>query len=126
MKISELVNAPEWLVEARTENADVELPPRGELWWNRGEFRGGEFLGGEFLGGTFWGDRLSCNPLSVYGLRWLVVISDTKMQIGCERHLISEWAAFDDATLNKMDRGALEFWRVHGATLMSLCERRKQ
>lgn len=42
MKISELKNAPEWLVLARTENADVEIGFFGQVIWNSGDFRGGD------------------------------------------------------------------------------------
>ena len=46
MKISELKNAPEWLVLADTKNADVEITTYGWVIWNGGDFRGGDFLGG--------------------------------------------------------------------------------
>ncbi len=66
MKISELKNAPEWLVLAKTENADVELHPdygyvvwRGGEWrggvWQGGVWRGGEWRGGEWRGGVWQG-----------------------------------------------------------------------
>ena len=56
MKISELKNAPEWLVLANTTNADVEIHPDfGYVIWNGGELLGGEFRGGEFRGGEFRG-----------------------------------------------------------------------
>ena len=125
MKISELPNCPKWLSDADTVDADVEWSPYETIWWNRGEFRGGAFLGGSFRGGSFWGDKLTRNPLSIYGLRWPVVISEKKMQIGCERHQIEDWAAFDDARIVQMDRGALKFWRAHKAQLMGLCETMK-
>jgi uncharacterized protein YjbI with pentapeptide repeats len=36
------------------------------------------------------------------------------LQIGCERHLISEWSEFDDARIVQMDgKKALEFWRKY-------------
>ena len=50
MKISELVNAPAWLVNAVTENADVEISAYGWVTWNSGNFLGGNFLGGNFRG----------------------------------------------------------------------------
>ena len=54
MKISELVNAPQWLIDADTENADVAIID-GIVQWYSGEFRGGNFRGGDFLGGNFRG-----------------------------------------------------------------------
>ena len=55
MKISELKNAPEWLVLANTENADIDITSWGWVIWNSGNFRGGDFRGGDFLGGNFLG-----------------------------------------------------------------------
>jgi len=54
MKISELVECPQWLLDAETSNADVEIK-NGWVIWNSGDFRGGDFLGGNFLGGNFRG-----------------------------------------------------------------------
>ena len=54
MKISELVNAPQWLLDADTVNADVRIVD-GLVVWSCGDFRGGSFLGGNFLGGNFLG-----------------------------------------------------------------------
>ena len=205
MKISELKNAPQWLIDAETSvDADVDII-NGIVYWNSGEFRGGafrggafwggafwggefcggefrggafrggafcggafrggefcggafrggeflggefrggefcggafrggafrggafwggEFLGGEFRGGEFWGEHITICPLSVYGLRWPVVIAGTQMHIGCERRKIDEWRTFDDATINKMDRGALKFWRANKATLLTICDSRE-
>ena len=159
MKISELPNCPQWLLDAYTKDADVEWSAQRTLLWNSGaflggafwggefwgdaflggEFRGGEFRGGAFLGGEFWGDafrggefrggafwgeKLSRNPLLLRGLKWHVTITDNQMEIGCERHLISEWRTFDNATINRMDRHALKFWLAHKAVLLALCEAR--
>jgi uncharacterized protein YjbI with pentapeptide repeats len=55
MKISDIKNAPEWLVLAKTENADVDITQYGWVIWNSGNFLGGDFLGGNFLGGDFLG-----------------------------------------------------------------------
>ena len=64
MKISELVNAPQWLLDADTVNADVRIVDGLVVWscgdflggnFRGGDFWGGDFLGGYFLGGDFWG-----------------------------------------------------------------------
>ena len=65
MKISDLVGCPQWLLNAKTENADVEITRWGWVIWKSGyflggdflggDFRGGDFLGGDFRGGNFWG-----------------------------------------------------------------------
>ena len=41
-----------------------------------------------------------------------ITYTDKVMQIGCERHELSEWWDFDDARIVKMDgKKALKFWR---------------
>ena len=132
MKISELKNPPQWLLDADTLNADVDIDEYGVLRWLGGEFRGGEFwggefrggafLGGEFRGGEFWGEYLTTNPQTVYGLRWIVYVTPMQMQIGCERHSHEEWKAFRDETINNMDIDALAFWNEYKAALLALCD----
>ena len=40
-----------------------------------------------------------------------IAYTDTTLQIGCERHRISEWADFDNSRIAKMDgKKALKFW----------------
>ena len=41
-----------------------------------------------------------------------VTYTATRMQIGCQLHLISEWWGFDDDEISAMDSGALEWWRI--------------
>ncbi len=51
MKISEWPNAPQWLRDARTENADVEISESGYVTWRGGTWHGGDWWGGDWLGG---------------------------------------------------------------------------
>jgi len=46
------------------------------------------------------------------------------MQIGCERHLISEWLEFGDARIISMDgKTALKFWRYNKEWIFSTIEK---
>ncbi len=54
MRISELKNCPEWLRDAITVDADVDIV-NGYVIWRGGDFLGGNFRGGNFLGGDFLG-----------------------------------------------------------------------
>jgi hypothetical protein len=49
LKIEELVNAPDWLKNAKTTDADVDMDGAILIW------RGGVWLGGEWLGGIWRG-----------------------------------------------------------------------
>jgi hypothetical protein len=154
MKISELNNAPQWLIDARTENADVGFIDGRVVWrggdWRGGVWRGGDWRGGVWLGGVWrvgdwhggvwhggvwrggvWhggfvlGTAEKTNPQSIYGLKWPITISSTKMQIGCECKTHEEWRDCSDADINKLDRGALKWWRQHKELLMAFCEKAK-
>ena len=41
-----------------------------------------------------------------------VTYTATRMQIGCQLHLISEWWGFDDDEISRMDSNALSWWRI--------------
>jgi uncharacterized protein YjbI with pentapeptide repeats len=93
----------------------------GDAYLRGANLRGANLRGAD-LGGAKWRDNivLSRAPLFIDGLKWRVSILDEHMEIGCELHRIDKWAAFDDATINRMDRGALKWWRAHGYALLAL------
>ena len=59
MKIKDLPNAPDWLLNAKTFEADVEIVDSELHWfrgdWLRGNFENGHWHSGRFLNGTFKG-----------------------------------------------------------------------
>jgi hypothetical protein len=65
--------------------------------------------------------------LSMTGLRWPVLVfwrcgMTASMQIGCERHAVEEWAAFDDERIAAMDSNARAFWREWRTPLLALAK----
>ena len=57
------------------------------------------------------GNRAEVKSLSVITVYPITYTADM-LQIGCERHLISEWAQFDDDRIMRMDGSdAMRFWR---------------
>ena len=50
---------------------------------------------------------------NINNLRWPITYTKDTLQIGCKRHLISEWASFTDERIECMDEEALEFWKEH-------------
>ena len=42
--------------------------------------------------------------------RWMIGYTADTMQIGCQRHPITDWWAFDDSRIARMDPAALEWW----------------
>ena len=57
------------------------------------------------------GNRAEVKSMSVIDVYPITYTADV-LQIGCERHLISEWAQFDDDRIMKMNgSSAMRFWR---------------
>ena len=83
----------------------------------------GAYLSGADLSGAKWSDDITIQrePLFLSGLAWPVIILDEHMQIGCELHRLSEWAAFDERRIAGMARGeAVRFWRANKDALLAL------
>jgi uncharacterized protein YjbI with pentapeptide repeats len=51
----------------------------------------------------------------------IVLVKDT-LFIGCRHHKLHEWFSFSDETINKMDVGALKWWRENREMLYAWCE----
>jgi uncharacterized protein YjbI with pentapeptide repeats len=88
-----------------------------------GAYLGGAYLGGAYLGGAYLGgEKLAISPLSITGLHWDVLISESYMVIGCQRHEHAKWKAFDDETISDMASNALAFWKHNKSFLMAACK----
>ncbi len=83
----------------------------------------GAYLTGANLTGAIWrnGIVLTRRPLQLHGLDYPVTLLDQHMEVGCELHLLTEWAGFDNARIARMDgTRARRFWGKHGAALLAL------
>ena len=64
-------------------------------------------------------DYVKCIQIERYSITYTADI----LQIGCKRHLISEWADFDDHRIAEMDgKDALKFWRKYKAWILQTIE----
>ncbi len=135
MKIKDLTNAPAWLMNAIVSSEDVEIDSYGRVIWRGGDWLGGVWHGGDWLGGVWrggvwhggvWhGEKITRAPVLIASLpHWTVMISDTRMMIGCQIHTHAEWAGFDYAAIVVMDRQALRFWRTYKDALLAMCAAR--
>ncbi len=88
----------------------------------RGAYLRGAYLRGANMEGAY-GEKIEITkaPLCIGGLRWLVTIWDTHMQIGCEFHSHDKWSSYDDARIGRMASSALAFWAEWKSTLLALC-----
>jgi hypothetical protein len=87
--------------------------------------RGANLCGADLCGADLYGDKLTKTPLFLYNLEWDVTITTTFLRIGCQVHLISDWASFDDDRISEMSSSALAFWRKYKSAIMALCEAHK-
>jgi hypothetical protein len=104
----------------------------------RGAYLGGAYLGGADLGGAdlggaylrgadlrgadLGGEKLAIPPISITGLYWDVLITESYMTIGCQRHGHAKWKTFDDAEISDMASNALAFWKQNKSFLMAACK----
>ena len=106
------------------ETADNLSQVSGDAW----VYGDAQVSGNARVSGNAWvyGDA-RVSPIHIAGLPYLVTITDAHMKIGCEYHLISEWAAFDDRRIAAMDGvKSAKFWAKHGPYLLALCADRPQ
>ncbi|PZT99928.1 MAG: hypothetical protein DI624_04160 [Brevundimonas sp.] len=71
----------------------------------------GAYLDGANLAGAYLvalGDMRFVKTLQLE--RWMIGYTADTMQIGCQRHPITDWWAFDDSRIARMDPAALEWW----------------
>ncbi len=80
--------------------------------------------GADLSGADLYGADLSRailgTALIVVFLKWAVYITPQDMRIGCEQHTLAAWREFTDDEINRMDRGALAFWRRYKDLLLGL------
>ena len=53
---------------------------------------------------------------------WAIAYTNDVMQIGCQRHAIKDWFAFDDDKISGMGKRALTFWRRWKPILRQILE----
>lgn len=53
---------------------------------------------------------------------WPVTYTATHMQIGCQLHALTEWWAFNDEDISRMDSKALAWWSVWKPILQQIIE----
>lgn len=74
------------------------------------DFSGAFFGTGEnavkFNHGTF----ITRQPLTITNHQWKITITDDVMCIGCQSHLIEDWASFNDFEIHCMHQNALSWW----------------
>ena len=83
---------------------------------------GANLRGADLRGANLDGEKLTKTPLQLNNLKWFVLISDSYLRIGCQRHLISDWEKFKDGEIEKMASGALDFWKKWKNSILTICK----
>ena len=79
--------------------------------------------GANLEGANLRGARGNCVEVKSLHLdEYDIAYTSEVMQIGCERHKISDWWAFDDDRIDSMDDRALEWWRKWKPILQNIIE----
>ena len=78
--------------------------------------------GANLCGADLDGEKLTKTPLQLNNLKWFVLISDSYLRIGCQRHSISDWEKFKDSEIEKMDSGALDFCKKWKNSILTICK----
>ena len=96
------------------------------------DLRGANLYGANLYGANLYGanlrganlddEKLTKTPLQLNNLKWFVLISDSYLRIGCQRHSISDWEKFKDSEIEKMDSGALDFWKKWKNSILTICK----
>jgi uncharacterized protein YjbI with pentapeptide repeats len=73
-------------------------------------------------GANLDGERLSKTPISILNLTWDVLITDNYMRIGCQRHTHTDWEAFTNDEIQRMENRASEFWKNNRDWLLAACK----
>jgi len=83
------------------------------------ELSGADLSRAYLSGANGLNDYLKCIQIDQYPITY----TSDALQIGCERHAISDWADFDDHRIAKMDgKYALKFWRKYKAWIFQTIE----
>ncbi|WP_302849181.1 pentapeptide repeat-containing protein [Pseudomonas corrugata] len=88
----------------------------------------GAYLSGANLSGAnlsevreLWGASGNCREVKALQCDfWPVTYTAERMQIGCQFHTLTEWWAFTDEEIGRMDGKALDWWKVWKPILQNI------
>ena len=83
---------------------------------------GADLYGADLRGAYLDGEKITKNPLSIVGMHYWCLISDSYMRLGCKRFTHQEWSDFNDEQISEMDSKALEFRTQWKAPLLEMCK----
>ena len=89
----------------------------------RGADLSGAYLSGAYLSGAYLsGEKIAICPILMSGTTWDILISESYLAIGCERHTHDEWRAFTKDEIKEMESRASDFWAANKSWILSACK----
>ena len=82
---------------------------------------GANLSGANLYGAKIDGEEITITPITITGLYWWVLITDSYMRIGCQRHTHAEWQSFEADEIADMAEGASDFWAQNKKFLLAAC-----
>ena len=89
----------------------------------RADLTDADLTGADLTDAVYWnvvGNRHHIKSMQLE--RYSIAYTHDRLQIGCEQHAITDWWEFDDARIDAMDSGALEWWRKWKPILQQIIE----
>ena len=87
---------------------------------------GADLRGANLYGANLYGEKIAIAPILIGGLIWSICISESYLEIGCQRHTHDKWENFDDETIQEMESRASEFWKQNKSWLLAACEAHRE
>ena len=66
--------------------------------------------------------EITKTPIIIFNLRWSIYIDDKIMEIGCQKHFITDWFKFKTKEIAEIESNALSFWKENRKILLMLCK----
>ena len=104
-------------------DADLRGADLSRAVLSRADLRGAD-LSGAFLNGADLSGALG-NMREIFSLQldtWPITFTRDVMQIGCQRHLLTDWWAFSDEQIAQMERRAPGWWKKWKPLLKQIVE----
>ncbi|SNR98718.1 Pentapeptide repeat-containing protein, partial [Methylobacillus rhizosphaerae] len=89
------------------------------------DLRGANLYGANLYGADLENEKLAIAPIQIGGLHWEIIISESYMRIGCQRHTHEEWTGFEDTDIAQMASDAHWFWNENKEWLLAACASHK-
>ena len=89
---------------------------------SRADLSGAYLSRANLSGANLSGETLAITPISISGLTWDILITESYLRVGCQRHLHLIWKGFTDEQIATMDCNAFDFWAMNKSWLLAACK----